>query len=68
MTGWVVSQGDDGTWMLGTADWFLAGFESRTEALIWLKAYLLQVAAQQRQEQLERDRILAAMEPHGSPS
>jgi hypothetical protein len=68
-SGWLVYASEDGTFGLAhSAGWYIVGFESRAEAVVWLQGYLVAQTFQMRQERLARDRMLAELEPHGRVS
>lgn len=61
-TAWVLRVADDGSVMLVHSHGVIVGFESRYEALVWLRELLLEAAA--REERI-RARAFARMVPQG---
>lgn len=57
--GWVVRH---------SSGFYVAGFESRIEAGVWLQQFLLAQYKQQQRDNLRRDKVLARMIPRGMVS
>jgi hypothetical protein len=67
--GWTIAAMPDGTAILVHTDGtFVAGFDSKAEAGVWLQSYLLALMDQERRAQRARERLLARMAPHGRVS
>lgn len=71
--GWLFFRAESGTFsLLHSSGFYVGGFDSKIEAGVWLKSYLLSQQALEQQEarraERERMRLLAQMAPLGKVS